>query len=200
MIYACTALGALGLGIIAVAPDVNVATVGAAIFGASQGTFLAVDWALMTDIIPKAVVGPVHGPLERRHGVVHDDRGRDRRDHDRPAQQVARRRRRDRIELVFGMVYFLLGAFALRPVVEPDRAPVRCRHARPRSHLEPQNSLTPPVDGARRVAAPRAATSTGAASGTDPPGGRATGRRPTGRRGSRGGPGAPRTRTTPATG
>ena len=61
VIYACTALGALGLGIIALAPDVNVATVGAAIFGASQGTFLAVDWALMTDIIPKAASGRYMG-------------------------------------------------------------------------------------------------------------------------------------------
>src|SRR5262249_59851370 len=57
VIYVCTALGALGVTIIAFAPSVLVATIGAALFGASQGTFLAVDWALMTDIIPKAASG-----------------------------------------------------------------------------------------------------------------------------------------------
>ena len=39
---------------------------------------------------PEGLVGPVHGPLERRDGVVDDDRGRDRRAADRPRQPVAR--------------------------------------------------------------------------------------------------------------
>ena len=37
------------------------AIVGGALFGASAGTFLAVDWALMTDIIPKASSGRYMG-------------------------------------------------------------------------------------------------------------------------------------------
>src|SRR3954469_22482430 len=61
VIYVCTALGAIGVGMIAVAPDLLWATVGAALFGASQGTFLAVDWALMTDIIPRASSGRYMG-------------------------------------------------------------------------------------------------------------------------------------------
>ena len=61
VIYVCTALGGVGVGIIAFAPSVFVATIGAAMFGASQGTFLAVDWALMTDIVPKAASGRYMG-------------------------------------------------------------------------------------------------------------------------------------------
>ena len=122
VIYVCTALGVVGVAIIAAAPSIAVATVGAAIFGASQGTFLAVDWALMTDIIPKAasgrymglsnvvtassttiaviIGGPLIDALNRSLGVGMGER----------------------VELVFGAVYFLLGALFLRPVHEPSRA------------------------------------------------------------------------------
>ena len=117
VIYGCTALGALGLGIIALAPDVNVATIGAAIFGASQGTFLA----LMTDIIPKAASGRYMGLSNvvtassttiavAIGGVTIDLLNRS------LGVGVG-----NRIELGFGMLYFLLGALALRPVVEPER-------------------------------------------------------------------------------
>lgn len=121
VIYVCTVLGGTGVGLIAIAPDPFVATIGAAIFGASQGTFLAVDWALMTDIIPKAAAGRymglsnvvtassttiavvIGGPLidavNRSAGVGAGPR----------------------LELVLGIAYFVLGALALRPVVEPDR-------------------------------------------------------------------------------
>jgi MFS family permease len=121
VIYACSVLGAVGVGLIAVAPDLTVATVGAALFGASQGTFLAVDWALMTDIIPKAASGrymgisnvvtassatlaiAIGGPLidavNRSAGIGAGPR----------------------VELVLGIAYFALGALLLRPVVEPVR-------------------------------------------------------------------------------
>lgn len=121
VIYACTALGALGVGIIAAAPDVGIATVGAALFGASQGTFLAVDWALMTDIIPKAasgrymglsnvvtassttiaviIGGPLIDAVNRSAGIGAGPR----------------------LELVLGVGYFALGALMLRPVDEPSR-------------------------------------------------------------------------------
>jgi MFS family permease len=100
---------------------VPVAVVGAALFGASQGTFLAVDWALMTDIIPRASSGRYMGLsnvvtassttiaviiggfvidlVNRQFGVGSGVR----------------------IELIFGVAYFALGAMLLRPVVEPDR-------------------------------------------------------------------------------
>ena len=43
------------------APSIPVAVLGASIFGIAAGTFLAVDWALMTDIIPKASSGRYMG-------------------------------------------------------------------------------------------------------------------------------------------
>ena len=56
-----TAIGAAGLLTAAVAPTVPVAFVGAALMGIGTGSFLAVDWALMTDIIPKASSGRYMG-------------------------------------------------------------------------------------------------------------------------------------------
>jgi Na+/melibiose symporter-like transporter len=61
VIYASCALGAVGLGIVALAPALPVVYVGVAIYGVSAGIFLAVDWALMTDIIPKASSGRYMG-------------------------------------------------------------------------------------------------------------------------------------------
>ena len=61
VIYAACAVGACALGIVALAPSVPVALVGAALLGISTGSFLAVDWALMTDIIPKASSGRYMG-------------------------------------------------------------------------------------------------------------------------------------------
>jgi MFS family permease len=49
------------MGVLIVAPSFPVALLGAALFGVSAGTFLAVDWALMTDIIPKAASGRYMG-------------------------------------------------------------------------------------------------------------------------------------------
>ncbi len=61
VIYFACAIGVVGLLILAGAPNVPVALVGAALYGASGGIFLAVDWALMTDIIPKAASGRYMG-------------------------------------------------------------------------------------------------------------------------------------------
>jgi MFS family permease len=61
VIWASCAIGALGLGITAIAPSLPVAFLGAVIYGLSAGIFLAVDWALMTDIIPKASTGRYMG-------------------------------------------------------------------------------------------------------------------------------------------
>ncbi len=61
VIYASCAIGALGLGIVAVAPSIPVALVGVVVYGLATGAFLAVDWALMTDIIPKASSGRFMG-------------------------------------------------------------------------------------------------------------------------------------------
>jgi MFS family permease len=121
VIYGCTVLGAIGLGIIAVAPSVTVAAVGAALFGASQGTFLAVDWALMTDIIPRASSGRYMGlsnvvtasatTIAVAIGGIFIDN----------VNRSVGLGSGPRLELVLGVVYFALGALALRPVVEPRR-------------------------------------------------------------------------------
>jgi MFS family permease len=61
VIYAACAVGSVGLAIVAVAPSVAVAVVGGLILGAGFGMFLAVDWALLTDLVPKASAGRYMG-------------------------------------------------------------------------------------------------------------------------------------------
>ena len=61
VIWASCALGAVGLSIVASAPILPFAFLGALLYGISAGIFLAVDWALMTDIIPKASSGRYMG-------------------------------------------------------------------------------------------------------------------------------------------
>jgi MFS family permease len=61
VIYVSCAVGAVGLGLVAIAPSFPLALIGTGIFGLSTGIFLAVDWALMTDIIPKASSGRYMG-------------------------------------------------------------------------------------------------------------------------------------------
>jgi len=61
VIYASCTVSAIGMAIVAFAPAVPFAILGAGIFGAGVGMFLAVDWALMTDIIPKASSGRYMG-------------------------------------------------------------------------------------------------------------------------------------------
>jgi len=61
VIYASCVLGAIGLSIVAIATSFPIALLGTLLFGMSAGIFLAVDWALMTDIIPKASSGRYMG-------------------------------------------------------------------------------------------------------------------------------------------
>jgi MFS family permease len=61
VIYAACAIGGIGMAIVAAAPSIPVAIICAGLFGAGSGMFLAVDWALMTDIIPKASSGRYMG-------------------------------------------------------------------------------------------------------------------------------------------
>ena len=61
VIWTSCAIGAVGLSIVAAAPILPIAFAGALLYGISAGTFLAVDWALMTDIIPKAASGRYMG-------------------------------------------------------------------------------------------------------------------------------------------
>jgi MFS family permease len=61
LIYVACAVGALGLAVCGIAPTAPVLIVGVILIGVATGTFLAVDWALMTDIIPKASSGRFMG-------------------------------------------------------------------------------------------------------------------------------------------
>jgi MFS family permease len=121
VIYGCTAFGMVGLVLVALAPNLAVATIGAALLGSSQGTFLSVDWALMTDIIPKAASGRYMGLSNvvtassttiavAIGGLTMDAVGK-----------AAGAGAGPRTVMLLGIVYFTIGAFALRPVVEPRR-------------------------------------------------------------------------------
>ncbi len=61
VIWVSCAIGAVGLAVVAGAPALPIAYIGALLYGVSAGIFLAVDWALMTDIIPKASSGRYMG-------------------------------------------------------------------------------------------------------------------------------------------
>jgi len=61
VIYASALSGAIGMTIIGLAPSVQTALIGITLVGLGGGAFLAVDWALMTDIIPKASAGRYMG-------------------------------------------------------------------------------------------------------------------------------------------
>ncbi len=60
-IYASIVLGMIGMAGVALAPDLPLMLVALVPVGISAGAFLAVDWALMTDIIPKATSGRYMG-------------------------------------------------------------------------------------------------------------------------------------------
>jgi MFS family permease len=121
LIWGACAIGALGVAITALAPSIPVALVGAALFGASSGTFLAVDWALMTDIIPRASAGRYMGlsnvatgaatPIAiALGGAVLDLVTR------AGAPEVS-----PRVVFILGVAMYALAAITLRPVVEPIR-------------------------------------------------------------------------------
>ncbi len=121
VIYASCVVGALGLLVSALAPSVPFLFIGAFLFGASAGTFLAVDWALITDIIPRASSGRYMGLsnvatgsstvfavmtggliLDAFNGAFGLGTG-------------------PRAAYVLGAAYYVVAMICLRPVVEPSR-------------------------------------------------------------------------------
>jgi Na+/melibiose symporter-like transporter len=122
VIYASCVMGAAGLGIAAVAPVLPVTLVGAILFGVSAGAFLAVDWALMSEIVPKASSGRYMGisnvatasagtfTLAFGGAVVMDN-----------VNRMLGYGAGPRAALAFGVVFYLLGALLLVPVHEPGR-------------------------------------------------------------------------------
>lgn len=119
VIYAACALGGLGMGVVAVAPAIPVAIVGAGLFGAGSGMFLAVDWALMTDIIPKASSGRYMGisnVATATAGIFAVMTGGLLMDATNAAMGYGSG---PRFALGLAVIYYVLGALLLRPVVEP---------------------------------------------------------------------------------
>jgi MFS family permease len=121
VIYGSTASGAAGMGIIGLAPSMEVAVVGMSLVGLGFGAFLAVDWALMTDIIPKAsagrymgisnIVEATNGPISTAiGGVVMYLVG-----------LVLGAAIGGRAAMLTAVVMFGLGALLLMPVREPRR-------------------------------------------------------------------------------
>jgi MFS family permease len=122
VIYASCAIGATGLALVAIAPSIAVALAGAAFFGISAGVFLAVDWALLTDIIPKATTGRYMGlsnvatasagvlAIAIGGGVVMDG-----------VNRYLAFGLGPRAALLFGVVCYVVGALLLVPVDERRR-------------------------------------------------------------------------------
>jgi MFS family permease len=117
VIYVSCLVGAIGMAIVALAPSFPAALLGTLLFGLSAGIFLAVDWALMTDIIPKASSGRYMGlsnVATAASGVLAIAIGGTLMDavggSDGP-----------RAALWMGVALFGVGALLLRPVVEGRR-------------------------------------------------------------------------------
>ena len=121
VIYASCVIGGIGVTLAAFAPAIPLAIVGGALFGVSAGTFLAVDWALMTDIIPKASSGRYMGLSNvattsstliavATGGLVMD-----------AVNTALGVGAGPRAAYLLGAVYYVIAGLALRPVVEPPR-------------------------------------------------------------------------------
>jgi MFS family permease len=70
MIYAATVVAALGVTGVALAPSAWFAVASFVPFGIGIGVFMSVDWALMTDVIPKETAGRYMGILNAGTAVA----------------------------------------------------------------------------------------------------------------------------------
>ena len=135
VIWVSCAVGAVGLGVCAIAPNLPIAFVGALLYGVSAGIFLAVDWALMTDIIPKASSGRYMGlsnVATASAGVLAVAVGG-------TLMDFVGGSNGPRTALWMGVCLMILGAILLRPVVERRRDdPIQ---------LEPVVAVSPGVAG-----------------------------------------------------
>jgi MFS family permease len=124
VIYFACLVGAVGVAITAFAPHVAVAIAGAGLFGMSAGMFLSVDWALMTDIIPRISAGRYMGlsnvatgsaPLfaAAAGGIVLD-----------VSTKLAGDAIAPRAAFLVAVALYGISALLLRPVVEPRRGRV----------------------------------------------------------------------------
>jgi MFS family permease len=121
VIYASCIIGGLGVAIAGLAPTIPLVMFGALLFGVSAGTFLAVDWALITDIIPRVSSGRYMGLSNvatssstvlavMTGGLVLDF-----------VNNVFGLGMGPRAAYLLGATYYVVAMVFLRPVVEPDR-------------------------------------------------------------------------------
>jgi MFS family permease len=121
VIHAACLVGATGLAIAAAAPGLPVLVVGSSLWGAASGGFLAVDWALMTEVIPRASAGRYMGLSNVATGsstVVGATLGGLVMDAVNRAAGVGPG---PRAALVVAALLYLAASLLLRPVVEPER-------------------------------------------------------------------------------
>jgi MFS family permease len=121
VIYIACAAGVLSMLFTGLGPVIEFAYVGALLWGVASGVFLAVDWALMTDIIPRSSAGRYMGisnvatgastPVSVALGGVLADL----------VNRVAGIGVGMRVSLLFALGLYILAAIALRPVIEPIR-------------------------------------------------------------------------------
>jgi len=119
VIYASCVIGGAGIGLAALAPTIPVAIIGASLFGVSAGMFLSVDWALMTDIIPKASAGRYMGlsnVATGTSGLLAVTTGALMMDAVNIAFGVGTG---PRAAFLLGLAYYVVAAILLRPVKEP---------------------------------------------------------------------------------
>ena len=121
VIYVACLIGAVGMAIAALAPSVPIFIFGAILMGVGTGSFLAVDWALMTEIIPKDSSGRYMGisnVATATNGVISAFIGGILVD---ALVSAGNPTLGPRVAFLLAPVWFTLGAILLRPVVEPAR-------------------------------------------------------------------------------
>ncbi len=116
VIYGACAIGALGMCVLVVAPAMWMGLIGIVAVAGSAGSFLAVDWALMTDIIPKASAGRFMGISN----VATASAGQVALIVGGPLMTFLPGGPGPRAAMAAGAVFFVLGALLLRPV-DPRR-------------------------------------------------------------------------------
>ncbi len=120
LIWAACAIGASGTTVFALAPTIEVAVAGIVLVGVGSGTFLAVDWALLSELVPKAASGRYMGMSQLATalqaviavavgGIVMDLVG---------GVDFASG---PRAGIATGVLFYAIGALLLWPVVEPRR-------------------------------------------------------------------------------
>ena len=119
VMYVACAAGAVGMAVIAIAPTPLLCLPGAVLVGAGAGTFLAVDWALITDLVPKVSAGRYTGisnVATATNGLVAGILGGILVD---LCYALGYPGARPRAAYLIAIVSFGLGALLLRHVVEP---------------------------------------------------------------------------------